>query len=389
MVRFIFNKHGKYAMDEMQNLLDAGHFAAALDCCDELISKDPDDIHYTCTKGRILMMMERYQEAAIIMCELFKQVKSPEIARLYVSSVICTRKYDDALKLAEKAILDFPAYLPMRSLRADILSNLGQYDKAEKALYEILQIQPDFTDAMGCIARIYMDKHDYDNALKTCDKILRLDEKDDMGLYYKAESLYELGYFKESHDYLVKADKYLHNYNILMARILNKLDRNEEALHILSGETRSAAVLLTFADIYFTLGKNDLALKCQEEALGIDPNVHDLKQYMARLVKLDRLRMAFKCCKVLEHAEDPASAWIFRALIRNLQDLPFGQEIKKAKKMAGVEYQSKYDEISAMFGINQHSQECDKCGQKICGDCSTTCEYCNEFVCDNCGCKCI
>ncbi|ENN96615.1 TPR repeat-containing protein [Methanocaldococcus villosus KIN24-T80] len=89
--------------------------------------------------------------------------------------------------------------------RAMALVELGEYDKALKALDDLIKVKKDFVPAWRQKAVLLETLGRYEEALKCIDVILSLNSFDIFALYLKGKILKQLGRFKEALEYLYKA----------------------------------------------------------------------------------------------------------------------------------------------------------------------------------------
>lgn len=86
-------------------------------------------------------------------------------------------KWDRAIELFTKSLLDNPSFFVAYHNRAIAFSKKGEYDKSIEDLKKAVQLNPDYPDAYGLMGLVYEIKKDYASALNAYKEALNREKR--------------------------------------------------------------------------------------------------------------------------------------------------------------------------------------------------------------------
>ena len=261
-------------LDEAQlyALYEAKLFDRALELCDDVLGKHPDDTEALFNRGLALVQMERYDEAYAAFSSV--ALSDPSDLRAVHQMAFCLFRSGmshGALSCMDSVSERAPLEVSFALSRADVLSDLGRQDEALD-LYHSVQL-PDEPEARSAaawgMATCYARKGEYDKAIKqyqaaldngcedpecrlmmaqaqlqagqpqqaldTALKQVLLTPEEGTGYMHAARALTAMDQYQEALGYLEQAASRVEDpLNYEKARCLARLNRNEEAIAELS-----------------------------------------------------------------------------------------------------------------------------------------------------------
>lgn len=137
-----------------------------LHALDEKIESKPDDHLLLTTKGKILHELSRFEEALKTMNKAL--LINPEYEEALSFKIYCLEEleeYEQALHTTNELISLNPTFEYIWSDKGDVLLELGKTEEALEAYLKSLELEPEDSDTLYEIAKIYSSKRDKDKTL--------------------------------------------------------------------------------------------------------------------------------------------------------------------------------------------------------------------------------
>ena len=258
--------------EQLYALYEAKLFDRALDLCDKVLEKHPDNTEALFNRGLALVQMERFDEAYAAFSSV--ALNDPSDLRAVHQMAFCL--FRSGMSHSALSCMDYvseraPLEVSFALSRADVLSDLGRQDEALE-LYHSVQL-PDEPEARSAaawgMATCYARKGEFakaieqyqvalDNgcedpecrlmmaqaqlqagqpqqALDTALKQVLLTPEEGAGYMHAAKALMNMEQYQEALGYLEQAAARMQDsLNYEKARCLVHMDRNEEAIAELS-----------------------------------------------------------------------------------------------------------------------------------------------------------
>jgi tetratricopeptide (TPR) repeat protein len=171
---------------------------AALGEIERLEEASPDDAEIFIEKGKLLIDMEREDEAKacfekVIEINPYDEQAYGSLAHVY------TRKgdYEQAVELLTKQ-LEYRKHPYLYISRGYAYSYLGRADLEKEDYLNALELDPDFASAHNNLGIVYYDEDELEKALEHLDKALSLDNDIQAAYQYKGKTLAELGEWEKA-----------------------------------------------------------------------------------------------------------------------------------------------------------------------------------------------
>jgi tetratricopeptide (TPR) repeat protein len=221
-----------------------------------------------------------------------------------------TRQYDHAVEWISRAIRQDP--------KPDFLASLGttlqqqkRYDEALKVFDKAIQLSPHDAELWRQMGDILVEQEHHDQAFLSYQHALRLNPDHPDALYKAGVLLGQFERYSEAITYLDRSDKALPNYAPTLqarARVLYNLKRPEECLTESKRAYRldpgSADMCDTIAAALRSLGRHEEALEWFDKALDISPNstniINDKITLLYYLHRFDDIFVLYARVKSLE-----------------------------------------------------------------------------------------
>jgi tetratricopeptide (TPR) repeat protein len=129
-------------------------------------------------------------------------------------------KYDQSIKVCDKAIKLDPEYVKAWNLKGANFNSLGNYEDAIKCFDEAIRLDPEYATARSNKGFSFYQQGKYNESIKACDEAIRLDTNDTSAYNNKAIALYALGNYEDAikayddairidpTDYVIVSNKY-------------------------------------------------------------------------------------------------------------------------------------------------------------------------------------
>jgi tetratricopeptide (TPR) repeat protein len=214
-----------------------------------------------------------------------------EIER-YAACLWHLKRYDEALKNADRSIELNPKYESSWKCRGDVLYDLGRYTEAINSYDEALKIKPDYYQAWGCQGITFFVLSQDNEAIISFDKALQIKPEDHQILSIRGLSLSLVGRDEEA---IISCN---------------------EALKINPDYLES---WLAKGKVLEILGRYEEAITSYNKALEINPKDEDLKDLRSRaLAALNSWAENYKTLETLIDKEKPIDSEFLEKAIQSL-----------------------------------------------------------------------
>ncbi len=267
----------------------------------------------------------------------------------YLKSLVYRRENttgDEILSL-QNTLKIYPEYYPAKLRLAEILLTTGKKENTAKALKFLLEVQKkrlEDTDFLKLLAEAYIDNGMYREASVTVARAIILSPQDTSllllrgsllekeGEWEKALKVFNLVLLKEEENKKALLEK---------ARVLSKLGKNREALHLLYTAEKKYPGDPSFPElrgsILLSESKDDEGLKALNKALKIDPGrVSTLRLLLKNAIKMKRwMQGAIYLSRILEKSNREEDLFMAYTVFKNLGDtdqtLTYAEKLYKRK----------------------------------------------------------
>jgi serine/threonine protein kinase len=233
-------------IDKARALIKVGKYQQALDVCEQVLQKDPQNALAYYHISVALIELGKYQQA-LDACE-----RSIWLDPSYSPAFVCQAnilvklgKYQQALNDCEQAIWLDSSYAPAYVCKATALVELGRYQQALDVCEWAIHRGPFYAPAYACKAGLLIELKRYQQALNDCEQAIRLDPSSSLAYVNKAQALIGLKRYQQAFEACEQA-----------------LQRDSQ--NVLAYNNASTALI--------ELGKYQQALDACEQALRLDPN---------------------------------------------------------------------------------------------------------------------
>ena len=139
----------------------------------DLYSKHPKSIPIGIQYSRVLVINNKYDQAASLLKDLSKtNANNPQIQRLNADVLLHNGKPNDALTLLQKAVGNAPDDISLRLLLAQTASGLGKTDLVETNLRDASRLDPRNLDASRGLASLALSRGDMEQLGQLADKMI-------------------------------------------------------------------------------------------------------------------------------------------------------------------------------------------------------------------------
>ncbi|GAB6161790.1 hypothetical protein JCM12298_09490 [Desulfothermus naphthae] len=199
------------------------------------------------------------------------------------------KKYNDAIKVLNKAISIYPKNIKNYILRAFVFKLIGKIDKSILDLKQVEQIAPNNSIIKYNLGCLYIDKGDYDSAVKKLNAAVKIQPDLKDGFINLAYALFHLGKYNDAISNLKKAvllDNKDADIYLNMGLSYEKLHQYDNAISSYSEAIKInpqyISGYINRGVLFLSLGKNSLACNDFKKAceLGICEEYKKLKEIM-------------------------------------------------------------------------------------------------------------
>lgn len=285
-------------------LIDKGRWEDALEATSAMIKGCPDYFEGYHLKCQMLVQLDRYEDARIVLDEGLEKFPEEAGFKLDKAKILV---FEDKLDEAEKQLKELESnagewYRSVLLEEARIYGLQGNYEKTKTVLEKAYDECKEDGHADGEITyllmSVYMSEKHYENVIPMAQKLIELGENGtyiNIAQFYMAESLDKLGKkeeAKEEFENTIKRCRAAALENpaaldayMLRALSLSRIGRNEEALEMIdyvislapaSAETHSAKAM-----ILKEMGRMDEMKKEQEVIAKIGGELSTVMSYLA------------------------------------------------------------------------------------------------------------
>ncbi|WP_448563432.1 tetratricopeptide repeat protein [Trichothermofontia sp.] len=238
-----------YLMDQGNTHFQAGRYAEALACYDEIIELQPDQAEAWHNRGTSLAKLKRFDEA--IAAYQRATTLAPDYAEAWFNwgSILLSQKQPEAaLRCYDQAIKYRPNYAEVWHNRGNALVQLQRYDAAIAAYERATEINPNYGDAWQNRGSVLAKVRRYPEALGCLDRAVDL-KPQDVDLRFNQANL------------LVQ----LEQYEAALAAYTEVVER----------QPRHTAAWLNRGHVLMQLRRYQSALTCYEQACQLNPDDPD------------------------------------------------------------------------------------------------------------------
>ncbi len=159
--------------NNMIQAYDNGNYSKAIEYCDKILSKNPDDFNALAYKGSSLAYLENYEDAIV---NLKKAEKIDSDAGLYFEIGYTDyelQNYSEAIAYLDKAIALDIKYIDAYIFKAYSLVALEMYDEADICADKIQNFYRDNTYAYNILGLTHTYRENYDQAIENFEKAIK------------------------------------------------------------------------------------------------------------------------------------------------------------------------------------------------------------------------
>lgn len=249
-------------------------FAEALEAYEKALICDPEAVYVLRKISIILLRMDRGDDAVAMLRDyLAKKPRDTGVRMLLARVYIALNQYRDAARQYRIIHRQDPGETTALMLLSELHLNQGNLPEAEKALQEVLAVEPDSYPAHVMLARIFLSTRQYDRALAEYDRALAISWSTDLLLeksdVFRLQERYDelTGIYRE----ILEVDPGDERVVLGLVNILLTQDREAEALEELNRFKKRSpdpdSVDISIARFYARLEKFDKAVEILRESL--------------------------------------------------------------------------------------------------------------------------
>jgi tetratricopeptide (TPR) repeat protein len=279
------------AIDSIEN----SRYAEARNQIDSAIASDPANLQYRSVKVNMLMEIKDYHGALKELQAM--ETMEPDPAFLYSMEsqcLICLGRNDEAVRAADKALMQDSYYLPAYSSKAFALMNMGFLNEALETYSDAVRLNPTDTESHAFLAELHLRMDNPDSAEKEAKQAINL-QKDNIKANNVLVSIARSGgdieeYIKS----LIKAyaNTLKEEYIIHLTTCLWDAERTDDAGKIAEKFYKlwpaNIAFVNNLAHIYLLENRIDKSEKIYNDLIGMNNNSHTNIQYITFLNEAER-----------------------------------------------------------------------------------------------------
>ncbi|MFC1517820.1 tetratricopeptide repeat protein [Candidatus Margulisiibacteriota bacterium] len=222
--------------------------------------------------GNVCYAQKKFKEAAGYF-EKAVELKYKDPESHYALAIVYFKLKEEELFVQEctRALVVDPNFARAHYSMGFYYAQQKKLDHAIKELVKATQLSPADPDAHFLLMKIYLKKKDEKKAMEQCVETLKYDPK-------HVEAHYQQGLFAEKfEDYAMAVREFIEvkslkeDYPDISEKIANTLKKEEEKYFKEMQETpNDPKPYLSLADLYYEVGRLDLAAEKCEEALAVD-----------------------------------------------------------------------------------------------------------------------
>lgn len=207
-------------------------------------------------------------------------------AAMYKLSLCYLQLHNDsmAIDLMGRAIKLAPSNYWYHDAMVKLLVQVNRTDDALAQLEEMSVAYPGKTDVLAMLESLYSSKQDWENVIKTLDKIEKIEGKNEQISLEKFRTYILMKDEKNAYEEMVAlADEYPNDlrYRVLIGDLLMEDGKTDEALEVYSRvekeDPENINLMLSMAE-YYSVSRQDSLYQQQLEKVITSPNIDDEKQ---------------------------------------------------------------------------------------------------------------
>ena len=170
-------------LQEIQKLLDARQYEAALSKIDKTLTAHPKHEKLIFMRGFALFNLQRYEDALAVFETLRTQgVLTLELVVALSETLFYLKRLEDCEKILREGMAKFPKAAPLWYNLGGIYAETGDWEQASKMYGEALLRQPDFAPALLSVGDIAYRQGNLSQARAHFEKLSRIPNYDVMAL---------------------------------------------------------------------------------------------------------------------------------------------------------------------------------------------------------------
>jgi len=154
--------------------------------------------------------LDRAEEAFKALAELDRD--RPEGRAVLADFYSAVGRYDEAVQIYQEVVSKSPDYAPGRHRLAELLLQRGDQKGAEAQIAESLKKNANDRDALILSARAHLNKDEAKKAIEDLTKVLKIEPRDQAGLYFMAEATFRAGQMEQARIFAGDLEKYYPDY---------------------------------------------------------------------------------------------------------------------------------------------------------------------------------
>ena len=283
--------------NKMIEAYDNGNYSKAIEYCDRILSKNPDDFNALAYKGSSLAFLENYEDAIVI---LKKAEKIDTDSGLYFEIGYTDyelENYSEAIAYFDKALaIDFK-HLDAYVFKAYSLVALQMYDEADLCADKIQKYYRDNAYAYNILGLTQTYRENYDEGIENFEKAIKYYAEGDGNHFEaaylnKAWALFSQQNFTECLEYCDSVkESFVDSYDFpyYMGDCYSILGEHEKAISAFEEAyklcTDDSSILSRIAYEYYYLEEYDKSTKYVNKSLAINKEDYEANILTEKLVE--------------------------------------------------------------------------------------------------------
>lgn len=262
---------------------DEEKFEKTIDCFDQLLADDPDNIELIYNKGLALLENEDFEKAIKCFDDVLKQdPNNINVINDKGASLLALGNYEGAEKYFNMALKLDPKFIISLFSKGNLYLDTENYSEALDYYKKTVKIAPDFVEAWFNYGLCLFLLESYSDAIPIFDKTIELDPEYSNAWYFKGSCLEVLEDYDEAlkmYSETLKLNPKDSEFYNAKGRILRNTEKLVDALKLfdkaLELDPENESAIYNKANTLNLMGKQQLALAHFQEVVKIDPEYED------------------------------------------------------------------------------------------------------------------